>query len=62
MIGAYIINPSKETYTISELAQEYLNLSVKAVEELAGKGKALLCLRTCSLTFFQRLLVFILML
>jgi len=40
MIGAYIINPSKETYTISELAQEYLNLSVKAVEELAGKGKS----------------------
>ncbi|HOM03595.1 MAG TPA: DNA polymerase I [Acetivibrio sp.] len=39
MIGAYIINSSKDTYTISELAQEYLNLNVKAVEELSGKGK-----------------------
>ncbi|WP_265443667.1 DNA polymerase I [Acetivibrio straminisolvens] len=39
MIGAYIINSSKDTYTISELAQEYLNLNVKAVEELTGKGK-----------------------
>lgn len=39
MIGAYIINSSKETYTISELAREYLNLSVKAIEDLSGKGR-----------------------
>ncbi|HHV28554.1 MAG TPA: DNA polymerase I [Clostridium sp.] len=39
MIGAYIINSSKDTYAISELAMEYLNLNIKAVEELSGKGK-----------------------
>lgn len=39
MIGAYIINPSRETYTISELAADYLNLDVKPIEEMTGKGK-----------------------
>lgn len=39
MIGAYIINPSRDTYTISELANDYLGLSVKSVEEMAGKGR-----------------------
>jgi len=39
MIGAYIINPSRDTYTISELANDYLNLSVKSVEEMSGKGR-----------------------
>ncbi|MFZ5985541.1 MAG: DNA polymerase I, partial [Bacillota bacterium] len=40
MIGAYIINPSRETYTVAELAREYLGLNVKSVEELTGKGKS----------------------
>ncbi|NLP13607.1 MAG: DNA polymerase I [Clostridium sp.] len=39
MIGAYIINPSKDTYTLSEMASEYLGLSVESVEMLSGKGK-----------------------
>lgn len=39
MIGAYIINPSRDTYTISELANEYMGLGVKSIEEMAGKGK-----------------------
>lgn len=39
MIGAYIINPSRETYTVSELSGEYLHASVKPIEELTGKGK-----------------------
>ncbi len=40
MIGAYIINPSRETYTISELAADYLEVNVKPVEEMSGKGKS----------------------
>lgn len=39
MIGAYIINPSRDTYTISELANDYMDLSVKPIEEMAGKGR-----------------------
>jgi len=39
MIGAYIINPSKETYSVSELAEEYLKLNIEPIENLAGKGK-----------------------
>ncbi|NLD50297.1 MAG: DNA polymerase I [Clostridiaceae bacterium] len=39
MIGAYIINPSRETYTVSELSGEYLHVSVRPVEELTGKGR-----------------------
>ena len=39
MIGAYIINPSRDTYTISELAVEYLDADVKSIEEMSGKGK-----------------------
>jgi DNA polymerase I len=38
-IGAYILNPSKDTYKVSELAEEYLKLSIEPIEELAGKGK-----------------------
>ncbi|MCX7748551.1 MAG: DNA polymerase I [Clostridia bacterium] len=39
MIGAYIINPSKDTYTVSELAEEYLGEAIEGVEVLSGKGK-----------------------
>lgn len=40
MIGAYIINPTRETYTVSELAREYLSVGIEPVEELSGKGKS----------------------
>ena len=39
MIAAYIINPSRETYTVSELCGEYLGIRAEPVEELTGKGK-----------------------
>lgn len=39
MIGAYIINPSRDTYTISELANDYMGIDVKSIEEMAGKGR-----------------------
>lgn len=39
MLGAYIINPSRETYTLSEIASELLGLNVEPVEMLSGKGK-----------------------
>lgn len=39
MIGAYILNPSRDTYTVAELAQEYLGHTFGSVEELTGKGK-----------------------
>lgn len=41
MIAAYILNPSRETYTVSELASEYLEMNITPVEELAGKGRNL---------------------
>jgi DNA polymerase I len=40
MIGAYIVNPSRDTYMVSELAGEYLKKTVPSVEQLAGKGKS----------------------
>jgi len=39
MIGAYILNPSRDTYTVAELAQEYLGHTFGSVQELTGKGK-----------------------
>lgn len=39
MIGAYILNPAKETYLVAELSEEYLNSYIIPVEELQGKGK-----------------------
>jgi len=40
MIAAYIINPSKETYTVAELAEEYLKTGIEPVEQLYGKGRS----------------------
>ncbi len=40
MIGAYILNASKDTYMVSELSQEYLGYSFKSINELTGKGKS----------------------
>jgi DNA polymerase-1 len=39
MIGAYILDPSRATYTVSELSQLYLGQSFASVDELSGKGK-----------------------
>lgn len=39
MIAAYIINPSKDTYTVTETALEFLDKNIASVEELAGRGK-----------------------
>ncbi len=39
MIGAYILNPAKETYLVAELCAEYLKKDIIPVEELSGKGK-----------------------
>jgi len=39
MIAAYIIDPSRSTYTVSQLANEYLNMDLEAIEHLSGKGK-----------------------
>lgn len=39
MIGAYILNASRSTYTVSELAHEYLGYTFESIEELTGKGK-----------------------
>jgi DNA polymerase-1 len=40
MIGAYILNASRDTYTVAELSQEYLGYSIESVQELQGKGKS----------------------
>lgn len=39
MIAAYIINPSSDTYHISRLASEHLDISLDEPRELAGKGR-----------------------
>ena len=39
MIGAYILDPSRSTYTLSELSQLYLGFTFESAEELSGKGK-----------------------
>lgn len=40
MIGAYILNASRESYTVSELSQEYLKYTFESISELTGKGKS----------------------
>lgn len=45
MIGAYIINPLVDNYTISGLAEEYLSARIENPEALAGKGKGRLTYR-----------------
>jgi DNA polymerase-1 len=39
MIAAYIINPSRDNYTVSQLSEEYLKKSIQSLEEMSGKGK-----------------------
>ncbi|WP_200804831.1 DNA polymerase I [Anaerosalibacter sp. Marseille-P3206] len=39
IIGQYLINPSQTNYSISELANEYLNIQIEGEEDLLGKGK-----------------------
>lgn len=38
MVAAYVLNPSKDTYTISELAGAYLNRRVMDTDEMLGTG------------------------
>lgn len=40
MIAAYIINPSRDNYTVSQLSEEYLKKSIQSLEEMSGKGKS----------------------
>lgn len=39
MIAAYIIDPSRSSYTISELSEIYVEASIEAIEQLTGKGR-----------------------
>ncbi len=40
LVGAYIINPTRDTYSVSELASEYLAINIESSEHLTGKGKS----------------------
>jgi DNA polymerase-1 len=40
MLGGYVLNPSRETYLVSELSSEYLKESIVSVEGLLKKGKS----------------------
>lgn len=53
MIGAYIIDPSKDTYTLSEIASEYIGLNVEPVEMLSGKGKNFTLYRDMSVSILS---------
>jgi DNA polymerase I len=39
MIGAYIINPSNDSYNISRLVNDYMGISIEEPKDLSGKGK-----------------------
>jgi DNA polymerase-1 len=39
MIGAYILSPSRDTYTVTELSEDYMGSDVPSIEEMLGKGK-----------------------
>ncbi len=39
MIAAYIVNPSSDSYGVSRLATEYLEMSLEEPKDLAGRGK-----------------------
>lgn len=39
LIGKYLLNPAQTSYSIDELAKEYLNINVINEEQLLGKGK-----------------------
>lgn len=39
MIGAYILDPSRSSYSLSDLSQLYLGSTFESVEDLCGKGK-----------------------
>lgn len=39
MIGAYIINPSRDSYNVSQLISEYIGITVEEPKELSGKGR-----------------------
>lgn len=39
-VGAYTINPTKDTYHIDDIAKEYLDIIMKSEEELLGKGRS----------------------
>lgn len=39
MVAAYLLNPSRDTYTVSELAEEYIGVAIDPIENLIGKGK-----------------------
>ncbi|WP_069649200.1 DNA polymerase I [Caloranaerobacter ferrireducens] len=40
MIGQYIINPSQNSYSIKELAKEYLSVFIEDEDDILGKGKS----------------------
>ncbi len=39
-VGAYPVNPTKDTYGIDDIANEYLKVMLPSKEELLGKGKS----------------------
>ncbi len=40
MIGAYLLDPSRATYTVAELSQLYLDSRIASIDELCGKGRS----------------------
>lgn len=39
LVGAYIINPTRDSYNVNELANEYCGVNIESMESLTGKGK-----------------------
>lgn len=39
-VGAYTVNPTRDTYGIDDIANEYLKVMLPSEEELLGKGKS----------------------
>ena len=45
-IAAYILNSTEDTYNFDDIARDYLSLTIKSEEEVLGKGKKRVSIRT----------------
>ncbi len=44
MIAAYILNPTKASYQIEEIAYDYLSINLPSEDSVLGKGKTQICI------------------
>ena len=45
MIAAYIIDATRSSYQIDEIAQEFLGVNIPSEQSILGKGKSQICIK-----------------